>query len=169
MDRGPALLNKQTILKNLRSRACMKNVSRLTRRFARSESGISAVEMAIIAPVLMILLLGIFDYSAAIFSKIELASSVRSGVQYALINSTNMAAIQTTVINSTSLDPANLVVDLPYKTCECSNGTSDPTCLVVCPVSTLRHYVVINANYTYVPIFLPTNIVLNETSTIRIQ
>ncbi|MDH5772691.1 MAG: pilus assembly protein [Rhodospirillaceae bacterium] len=161
--------NKSSILKIFAERARVKKMPRMVQIFARSESGISAVEMALIAPVLMIIFLGLVDYGIAIFSKLELTSSVRAGAQYALINSTNMAAIQTTVINSSNLDPANLAVNMPYVTCECSNGTVDATCLVVCPAGVLRHYVVIDATYTYVPFFLPTNIVLNATSSIRVE
>jgi len=141
----------------------------LVRSFVRAESGVSAVEMALIAPVLMIIFMGLIDYGIAIFSKLELTSSVRAGAQYAIINSTNMAAIQTTVINSSNLDQANLVVNMPYETCECSDGTVDAACLVICPAGVLRHYVVIDATYTYVPFFLPNNIVLNATSSIRVE
>jgi len=169
MERNLALSNKPSILKIFSERARVKKMPHLVRSFARSESGISAVEMALVAPVLMIIFLGLIDYGIAIFNKLELTSSVRSGAQYALINSTNMTAIQTTVINSSNLNPANLVVSMPYVTCECSNGTVDATCLVVCPAGVLRHYVVIDATYTYVPFFLPTNIILNSTSTIRVE
>ncbi len=159
MEQPPALLNKPTILKT----------AHLLRKFTRSDSGVSAVEMALIAPVLMIIFIGLIDYGIAIFKKIELTGSVRSGAQYALIKSTDMAAIQTTVINSSNLDPDNLVVDTPYKTCECSDGTLDATCTVTCSTGTLRHYVVISATYTYVPFFLPSNITLTNGSTIRVR
>ncbi len=141
----------------------------LLRKFARAEGGVSAVEMALIAPVLMIIFMGLIDYGIAVFSKMELTGSVRSGAQYALIKSTDMAAIQTTIISSSNLDPDNLVVDMPYKTCECSDGTLDATCTVACPSGTLRHYVVISATYTYVPFFLPNNITLTNGSTIRVK
>lgn len=167
LERYQALLNK--IFKSLSLQICTQKPCAAVHRFIRAEGGVSAVEMALIAPVLMIIFLGLIDYGIAIFSKIELTSSVRSGAQYALINSTNMSAIQTTVINSSNLNPANLVVDMPYITCECSNGTLDATCSVTCPADTLRHYVVINATYTYVPFFLPVNIVMSADSSIRTE
>ncbi|MCK5166026.1 MAG: pilus assembly protein [Rhodospirillaceae bacterium] len=167
------MLNKPTILK----------IAPLVRKFSRAEDGVSAVEMALVAPVLMIIFMGLIDYGIAVFSKMELTSSVRSGAQYALVKSeiksagaaaiaasaANMAAIQTTIIDSSNLNPAKLVVPLPYKTCECSNGDLDATCTITCPSGTLRHYVVISATYTYVPYFLPNDIVLTNGSTIRVQ
>lgn len=166
MERYQALLNKPTIS---RIKAVRVSAAKVMRKFIRTESGVSAVEMALVAPVLMIIFMGLVDYGIAIFSKMELTSSVRSGAQYALINSSNMAAIQTTVSNSSNLTPANLSVTLPYETCECSDGTLDASCSVTCSANTLRHYVVISATYTYVPFFLPNDIVLSSSSTIRIQ
>lgn len=166
MERPPALLNKSTISKPFTARS---GAFVLLRKFTRADGGISAVEMALIAPVLMIIFMGLIDYGIAIFSKMELTSAVRSGAQYALINSASMSSIQTTVSSSSNLTPANLVVTMPYETCECSDGTLDATCTVTCSANTLRHYVVISATYTYVPFFLPSNIVLTNSSTIRIE
>ncbi len=160
------MLNKPTTSKPFTARS---GAFALLRKFLRADGGVSAVEMALVAPVLMIIFMGLIDYGIAVFSKMELTGSVRSGAQYALINSTDMAAIQTTVTNSSNLDVTNLVVDLPYKTCECSDGTLDATCTVTCSADTLRHYVVISATYTYVPFFLPSNMTLTNGSTIRVK
>ncbi|MCK5444627.1 MAG: pilus assembly protein, partial [Rhodospirillaceae bacterium] len=61
-------------------------IQQITRRFVRCDRGVSAVEMALISPVLLIVFLGLMDYGIAVFDKMELNSSVRSGSQHALIN-----------------------------------------------------------------------------------
>ena len=166
------MLNKPTSTKPVNKRTAKRKprgANKLLRKFARSESGVSAIEMALVTPVLLIVFMGLIDYGIAIFSKMELTGAVRSGAQYALIKSNDMDAIETTVINSSNLDVDNIAVTTPYETCECSDGTLDATCTTTCSADTLRHYIVISATYTYVPFFLPNNIVLDASSTIRIE
>lgn len=154
------IMNKQNhILKNW--------LQQHTRRFKRCERGVSAVEMALISPVLLIVFLGLMDYGIAVFDKMELNSSVRSGSQHALINSASLTAIQTTVIGSSNLGLTTSDVTVT-STCECSDGSS-VSCAGVCASGNIRNYITITAAYSYVPIFLPGNLDFSSTSIIRVQ
>ncbi|TCS64019.1 TadE/TadG family type IV pilus assembly protein [Varunaivibrio sulfuroxidans] len=130
-------------------------------------AGVSAIEFALIAPVLMILMLGMFDYAVLIFHKMELVGAVRSGAQYALIDSSATTAIAQTVINSTNL-PANTLSVTVTNFCECPDGSS-LVCGGTCAAGNVHYYTRVAGSYDYTPIFLPGPITLSDTTTIRTQ
>lgn len=133
----------------------------------RDDTAVSAVEFALIAPVLMILMLGMFDYAVLIFHKMELVGAVRSGAQYALIDSSATAAIKQTVINSTNL-PTNTLNVTVTNFCECPDG-SGTACGGTCATGSVHYYTRVSGSYDYTPIFLPGPITLSDTTTIRTQ
>lgn len=57
--------------------------ARLLQRFVCSERGVSAVEFALIVPVLVLLMLGAFDFAQGFQEKQRLASAAHAGAQYA--------------------------------------------------------------------------------------
>jgi len=139
----------------------------LIRAFGRCKKGIAAVEFAIIAPIMLIFLMGMVDYAVAVIHTMELESAARSGAQYAMFDSSSTALIQTTVQSSTNLNVANLNVTVATA-CECSDGAA-VSCSGTCAVGTTRHYMTITATYAYTPIFIPTVMNLSAGNTIRIQ
>src|SRR6478752_6450005 len=52
---------------------------------ARTERGASAVEFAIVLPVLFLVVAGIVDFGRAYFGQIELANAAREGVRAAVV------------------------------------------------------------------------------------
>src|SRR4051812_1485265 len=58
---------------------------RLIHRIWHGNRGLAAVEFAIVAPVLLLMLGGLVDFSLAFLSKSQLASSVAVGAEYAFI------------------------------------------------------------------------------------
>lgn len=133
--------------------------------FASSQDGVAAVEFALIAPVLFIMLLGILDYAMAIFNKMELEAAVRAGAQYALVKDSSSADITTVVTNSTNLTVANINVTTA-EFCECSDG-SPVACDGICAVSYVRSYTTVTANYIHTWIFLPGTQTLTKSVTLR--
>lgn len=65
--------------------AHMKKTRRLS-RFSRSDSGQSILEVAIVAPVLVLLLAGTYDIGRYLYAGIEIANAARAGVQYGAQN-----------------------------------------------------------------------------------
>lgn len=63
----------------------MKKTRRL-RAFSRSDSGQSILEVAIVAPVLVLLLAGTYDVGRYMYDGIEIANAARAGVQYGAQN-----------------------------------------------------------------------------------
>lgn len=114
--------------------------------------GVAAAEFALVAPVLVLLLLGTFDVATLMQTSIRLERAARSGAQFAMANSTDMAAIQSRVIAAwPTLTTAD--VPLPVSACECAGVTV--LCTASCQ-SGLVQTVTITARRTLVPHVLQT-------------
>ena len=99
------------------------HVANLIRKFRRSESGASAVEFALIATFLSIILLNIVDIAIFMFKKMEITGAVRAGAQYALVAKENatIALIEGVVQDATDITPLPVTVDDAL--CGCSDGS----------------------------------------------
>ncbi len=139
----------------------------IAERFARDEKGVSAVEFGLISAVLMIIMLGVLDYAIALFGKMEMISAVRSGAQFALVNSASLPNITTAVQNSTNLDNTYFSV-IPTEFCECSDGSA-VVCGNTCAVDQVSRFIQIDGTYNYQPIFLPNVITMTTSTIIRVQ
>jgi Flp pilus assembly protein TadG len=93
-------------------------------RSSRSESGQSLVEFALIFPVLILLLVALFDVGRLVFAYNDITNSAREGARVGVVDQT-VANIQSDVIaQSTSLSLTSGQVDVKY--CK-SDGTSCST------------------------------------------
>jgi Flp pilus assembly protein TadG len=98
-------------------------------RLGRDQSGASAVEFGLIAPVLLLMLAGIIDFGLTLNNYLELTDAVRVGArQFAIAGST--ATPKTTATTALKAAAANLTgssITITYSV----NGTactSDATC-----------------------------------------
>lgn len=113
--------------------------------------GVAAVEFAIVAPALLLLMLGCFDIGNYIQTSLRLERAARAGAQYAVANSTDMAAVQARVIAAwPELTTAN--VPLPTLACQCA-GTA-VACTQACPTGLVQTVTVI-ARRTLITYLLP--------------
>jgi Flp pilus assembly protein TadG len=153
-------------------------------------AGVAALEFALVAPVLLLLLGGVADFGLFIVGKNQLSNGVAQGVHYALRKgpSVSAATVQTMVREGASLAgvtlPVNVVVTGPE--CSCASGSpaaltrqglvnADHTCSGTCPNgSTLPGiYIGIVATYTFRPL-MPlysqlTDPVTTQAATVRLQ
>ena len=114
--------------------------------------GVAATELALVAPVLLLLMLGTVDVSNSVQTSIRLERAARAGAQYALADSSNMAAVQSAVISAwPELTTAN--VPIPVLSCECSAVTV--ACTAGC-AGGLVHIVTVRATRTLTPMLLKT-------------
>lgn len=89
-----------------------------------SERGAAAVEFALLAPILIMLLLGIMEFGRAYNAQISLTSSAREGVRVMAV-SNDPALARTAAKNAAvSLNPALVDSDIAFSA---SNGTSSCT------------------------------------------
>jgi Flp pilus assembly protein TadG len=123
---------------------------------------VAAVEFAIIAPVLAVVLVGAIDYGFAQWSRSCLANAVAQGAYYAFLNGPNVSpsAVQAVVQNASSLTGIS-IKRAPTIACYCPTGSpaslgpqvsTTLPCTSTCPDSTKAGaYIVISATYTLTP------------------
>ncbi|MEI8395566.1 MAG: TadE/TadG family type IV pilus assembly protein [Rhodospirillaceae bacterium] len=141
------------------------------KRYSNRRDGFAAVEFALIAPILVVALLGMFDFGQKAYFASELQQSVRSGGQYA-IGTGHAADIDgITTIIQTSSKLTGIVVDALVSVCYCANGASIACTGTTCSdSSSVGNYVTITAHYTYTPLiqyFTVGNRTLTSSVTVR--
>jgi Flp pilus assembly protein TadG len=151
----------------------------------RQNRGTAAVELALIAPMLLILFAGIIDFGRVYREEIELSSAVAAAAQYALINaaninSTNAASLATTLTsivantNGPSWAGATVTVNngaANANSCWCPTGASTTwgwgsaaTCGSTCAGGTLAgKFVMITGTRTFSAIFSRYGLLGNST------
>ena len=151
-----------------------------SRRSAGDRRGVAAVQFAVIAPVLLLLTVGVIDFSLYIGTRIELEQALRAGAQYALKDYTNTATIIAAVTGATDLSPVTVTYDPAANSyCECSDGIAN-----ACPGNDAYtmcsngdrpgRFVTITGSTTFDPMFtdlpgLSSNMTVTRDVTLRIR
>jgi Flp pilus assembly protein TadG len=149
----------------------MKVISQLS-NFNKLDCGSSLIEVALVTPVLLLLLLGTFDFGLAFFTAIEVAGAAHAGAEYGIQNPSDSAGIQAAAI-ADAPDVSGLTISTSAYGCECSDGTafsatcsSTPSC-----TNNVVYRVTVNASTTYKPLFpwpgIPSAIPLSQSATMR--
>jgi Flp pilus assembly protein TadG len=124
------------------------------------ESGSAAVEFAISLPILLLIVIGIFDYGQAVNLATKLQNGARAAAQYALYypgdaagTTSNAAKAAQNATNDTSM-----TVSAVSTTCYCidsSTGvisTTATSCTGTCAAgSTLGHFLTVTTQETFTP------------------
>jgi Flp pilus assembly protein TadG len=137
--------------------------------FIGDRCGLAAVEFALVAPVLLLVLGGATDFGLIMSGKSQLANGIAQGVQYALLKgpSVSASAVQTIVQSGSSRAGISPTVSVTVvgPTCYCISGppvalsassalSSNYTCAGTCPVASTapQAYLHIRASYNYEPL-----------------
>lgn len=158
------------------SRPSNRSFLALCREFARGESGLSGIEFAIIAPVLILMFIATVDLGMGFYSKMEVEAAAQAGAEYASINGWNSDKISTAVTSATTVHGLQASPS-PSEFCGCpsSSGVTSATCGSTCSAGDKAGtYVTVNAQATYSTILSYPSIVnssytFNSSSTVRIQ
>lgn len=152
----------------------MGHISHLLKTFQRDERGASAIEFAMIASFLSIILLNAVDISNYMYRQMQITGAVRAGAQYALVNPSNLtdALVSAVVTNAGTLTGLVVTTDLTDN-CGCSDGTkflcSSVTTCSGATTGRVQRYATINASYTHTWIFYPGDATITATATVRTQ
>jgi Flp pilus assembly protein TadG len=147
---------------------------------------VAAVEFALVAPVLALVLVGAIDYGFREWSRSCLANAVAQGAYYAFLSGPNVSGttVQTLVQNASPLTGVTVTVNPPTAAaCYCPSGSPAAlgpqvtSCTTACTDGTTPGtYLKISATYTQTPwIPIPFYSGLNnqstitETATVRLQ
>ena len=99
------------------------------------------VEFALVAPVLLLLLAGVLDYSLALRTAIAVTDAARAGAEYGSVSAANaadIAGMQTAAHNAVP----NLtgMTATAVRSCKCSNGSA-VSCTGTCASGPMSIYV----------------------------
>jgi Flp pilus assembly protein TadG len=104
------------------------------RRFTADRHGVAALELALLAPTLLLLLMGIFDFGKMTYTVMKLHAAAQAGAQYVYANPTSCTttAVASAVTNATTLTLQTPTVNCTAYYCVTSNAlvasTSGATC-----------------------------------------
>lgn len=143
------------------------------RRYHRDENGIAATEFALIAPVLLLLLVGMIDFGLYINANMKLENTTRAAAEY-VYQGGDPDLLENDVL-SEILDPVsyeNTSIVTEY-ICACSDGISI-SCGESCDSGDyLRRFIEIRLNRAYEPMFkypgLPHPVQLNGHVRLQVQ
>lgn len=122
----------------------IKAVSTLRQSFRRDERGAISVEMALIASAMFFAALPLADMTVRLFSSMQLTSSVRAGMQYAMEHPDDIAGIENAMMGNTgSLDSEVMEVSVD-QFCECAGTVYG--CDEVCGYG-MQTFLSLNASY----------------------
>ena len=132
-----------------------RGASALNRFFARvvgDQSGVAAVELALIAPVLTLMSIAVTDIGMGVYRKMQVENAAQVGAQYAMRNGFDTDAISKAVISSTN-SSAITASPAPVTFCGCAtvSGINAASCGTTCPgvTSLAGTYTTVSAMATY--------------------
>jgi Flp pilus assembly protein TadG len=153
------------------------------RALRANRSGVAAAEFALIAPIVVTLLLGVYDIGNAIQQRLQLEQAVRAGAQYALSWPDNLSSLAGGVYGiqgaiAAALPSTNATVNASY----CHSGgdgtppTTSATSTTLCPPpatcgseSTTETYVMLCASNTSTPYYFSSVAGNSATYVVRVQ
>jgi Flp pilus assembly protein TadG len=125
---------------------------RMDARLTRDDRGASAVELALIAPLLVLLLLGMVHFASVEVHRMQMTNAVRAGLQYASVRKPSGENAETLI--SEAVETAAPVADGRSVSsrlyCECPGG-SQISCEDACSTGHRSAYVEIVMTDTFSP------------------
>jgi len=147
----------------------------------RRRSGGSAIEFAILAPLLLIMLTGVVELGMAAYQAMQVQTAVEAGVLYAIQNGVTSPTAIGTAVTSATATPGVMATPIPLVFCGCPSYTAGVgvvsqggNCTTACADgSTPGTYVTVNAALPHTTIMpflkLPLPATLTASATVRVQ
>jgi Flp pilus assembly pilin Flp len=143
----------------------MRWLTSLHRRFGRNESGASAVEFAILAPVLALALLGVADFGQMAIQRTDMHGALRSGGQYLLNGGRDLTVAREIVLRSWSSMPEDGIVETS-RFCLC--GETEHVCSAPCSDGSVpTAYITLRAHATLGGMFIDSGESTDDTIRVR--
>lgn len=149
------------------------------KRYLRSDDGVAIVELALIAPFLIVLALGIVDLGLYARDGIEVGNAARAGVQYGA-QSTATSQNAASIVNAARADAHEVttltVTPSTYCTCDRVPGTHYPGCTGMPTCATGDHvdtFVQVISSKQFTPFVslpgLPSSLLITKTASQEIS
>ncbi len=148
--------------------------------WAKDRWGVSAVEFALVLPVLALMFTGLIDFASLTYDSAQVSAAAHAGVQYAILNGYNAAAIDTAVDSATTLANMSATPSVTNYACITNSNTIVNEGSTTCSGNdtaggtTAGTAVTVQAKAPFSPILpfwgsiMPTNLVANATVIISI-
>ena len=120
-------------------------------RALRDRRGVSAVEFALVAPVLIAIPIPVYDIGSSLHAKMQVEEAVQAGAQYVIAHTFDSAKVSAAAAAASSL-PVTITT---AEACGCPSGNtiSAQPCGNACPNgTTAKKYATINGQATYTPL-----------------
>ena len=104
-------------------------LARLIKRFSQDRRGVSAIEFALVVPVLLISLLGVVDIGNIVYQRGDMESALRAGIQYFMNGGDDLARAEQVVNDSWTTKPDGVsVIAEHFCTCGGTPHVCDAQC-----------------------------------------
>jgi Flp pilus assembly protein TadG len=135
------------------------------KKFAKDERGVSAVEFALTAPVLMVSVLGVVDIGNIVYQRSDMESALRSGIQYFMNGGDNLSRAEAVVNQAWTTKPDTVTV-VADRFCLCD--TTPHACNVLCDDDTYpASYNRLRATATFPGILMENSQEANQSVRVR--
>ena len=123
----------------------------------RHRGGITSVEFALTAPLLVAMLVPVIDLGMGFYQQMQVSNAAEAGAEYAVNHSSpfSASAVASAVTSATTLTGVS-ASPTPSKSCGCPNGTAvaAATCGTNCANGQAAGtYVTVTATASYTPLF----------------
>ncbi len=150
----------------------VRGLGRPIRRLAGDTGGISAVEFALVAPVIMFCFLAAADLGLSIYQNAQVGNAARAGAQYAAVNGWDSGGISAAATAASKLSIT--VTPSTYCGCPQTSSIAQQTCGTSCSSGgTAGTYVSVSTKANYTPIspvsWGKSSVNLNATAITRIN
>lgn len=140
----------------------------------REDKAVTALEFALIAPVLCTFILGLIDLGLGFEAQMSVSQAAQAGTYYALLNGYDSAKINSAIQNASN---SNGISGSSAQSCGCPSAggaVSSAPCGSSCPSGqTAGSYVTVSTQYSYSTILpypgFPSPMTLNATSLVRVK
>jgi len=126
--------------------------------------GVAAVEFALLAPVLTVLVFGLVDFGTMAYQVMEVEAAAHAGADYAIHSGWNATAVEAAVQNATSMTINASPLPSQMSACMVSGALVTTTTGTCASGATPGSYVLVSAQATFTPLIawaafgLPTSL-----------
>jgi Flp pilus assembly protein TadG len=163
-------MGTESILSN--TRTLRRSLFRL-RSLRRDRRGVTAVEFAIIAPVMIGMCISVVDFGLGLYTQVQVADAAQAGAAYAMQKGYNSTAMATVAKASTKLTGLTVATS-QFCGCPSATGVTTTSCTASCGDGlTAGTFAQISVAKAYSTLLsypgLPTTINMSESAVARTQ
>lgn len=153
----------------------IKKIKNLSKKLRQNDNGTSALELALIMPILLFFMVGTLDLGSAFVRKMELSNAAKAGVQYAMVRKplqgdlTNIRGAVVSALAGSGNDSTTINTEL-YCMClavkqACTTTCTDENVSAFVNISVTENFVTPFFNYDWFISEFP----LSESTTIQLN